>query len=248
MNVNNALSAAIAGLYRTFQGYRLGDDFEGCSHCVSETEDLSLKGKGLTELTCDDIRRYAFKAMTTWGTVEDFKHFLPRIFELAATSEDFPLDLEVAVGKLSYGKWRSWPEREQSAIELFLNAWWENALSRPLSDSTQCLAGDVLCSLAQVFDDIDSHLAHWDSRTDIEAALHLAAFIDWNFYSLYKKDRLGSAFWENEYTMRQAIALLKRPATRERLEWHFLMNSDGPHAYLLSEAAEKLGWWISKQS
>jgi hypothetical protein len=248
MKVNDALSDAIENLYRAFKRHRPSKEFGSCSHSVSEEEDLCIKEKQLTELSCDDLRRYAFKAMSTWGTVEDFRHFLPRIFELVATSGDFPIEIEVAIGKLDYGKWRSWAEVERIAVEHFISAWWSNALSQPLTDSTQLLADDVLCSIAQVCDDIDSHLTHWDSRVDVEAALHLAALIDWNFDSLCKKDRLGSAFWENEFTMRQAIAWLKRPAIRERLEHHFLTNSDSPHAYLLSEAADKVGWWISKQS
>ncbi len=195
-STNSELSYAIENLYRVFKRHRPGAEFQSCSHCVSETEDGELKGTRLKELTCDDISRYAFKAMTTWGTVEDFKHFLPRIFELVAVSEDFPIEIEVAIGKLAYGKWQSWPDHEIAAIEQFLAAWWNATLSTPFSESTQMLADDVLCSVAQVVESLDPYLAHWDLRTDLESGLHLAAFVDWNFNSLYKKDRIGGAFWE----------------------------------------------------
>ena len=243
---HNELLDSIENLYRTFKRYRPSEGFHSCSHCVSETADAELKEKSLSELTCNDIGRYAFKAMTTWGTVEDFKHFLPRILDLIVTNDDFPIDIEVAIGKLAYGEWRSWPAKERIAIEQFLEAWWKNVLSRPLSDSTLSLADEVLCSLAQVNEDIESYLAHWDSRSDIESSLHLAAFVDWNFNSIYAEDRIDGAFWEKEITMRQAVEWLRRPATRERLESHFLDHSDDPHAYFLSEAAEKLNWWTSK--
>ena len=240
------LSIAIENLYRTFKRYRPSEDFHGCSHCVSETADAELKQKKLAELTCDDMARYAFKAMTTWGTVDDFKHFLPRIMELVAINEEFPIEIEVAIGKLSYAQWLTWPEKERVVVEQFLEAWWKDTLSQPFSESARLLSRDVLCSLAQVVEDIDPYLSHWESRSDVEASLHLAAFIDRNFDSLDKKDRVGDAFWKQESTMLQAVEWLRRPATRERLERQFLEHCENPYAYLLSEAAEKLDWWTSK--
>ena len=243
---HNDLLDAIADLYRTFKRYGPSEGFHSCSHCVSETEDAELKEKSLSELTCDNLRRYAFKAMTTWGTVEDFKHFLPRILELVGTSDDFPVDVEIAIGKLAYGDWRAWPVKERLAIENFLETWWKDTLSRPLTDSTLSLADNVLCSVAQVVEQIAPYLSHWDLRSEVESSLHLAAFVDWNFNSLYKHDCIHGAFWEEKGTMREAVEWLKRPATRERLESQFLKHSDAPHAYLLSEAAQKLDWWTSK--
>jgi hypothetical protein len=242
----NELSQAIENLYRIFKRHRPGVDFESCSHCVSETEDVALKKKRLTDITNDDISRYAFKAMTTWGTVEDFKHFLPRIFELVATSEDFPIEFEVAIGKLAYGKWQFWPDHEIDAIEQFLSAWWNATLSTPFSESTSMLADDVLCSLAQVVENLDPYLAHWNSSTDLEAGLHLAAFVDWNFDSLYKKDRIDGAFWKEELTEQQTVEWLRTPERRLRLERLCTENPRHPFAYLLSEAAQKLEWWTSK--
>lgn len=242
----NELLHAIENLYRTFKHHRPGAEFQSCSHCVSETKDVELKAKRLKELTCDDISRYAFKAMTTWGTVEDFKHFLPRIFELVATSENFPIEIEVAIGKLAYGKWRSWPDHEIAAIEQFLAAWWNATLSTPFSESTHTLADQVLCSLAMVVENLDPYLDHWDSRRDLETGLHLAAFVDWNFDSLYKKDRIDRAFWKEELTKQQTVQWLRTPERRACLERLFVENPEHPFAYLLSEAAQKLEWWASK--
>jgi hypothetical protein len=246
--MNRELADAVENLYRTFDRYNPGKDFESCSHCVSEAEEAELKRKALRELTCDDVSRYAFKAMSTWGTVDDFKHFLPRIFELIATREDFPIDIQVAIGKLSEGKWLGWSRNEVTSIEQFLFAWWRGALSQPFLEGTRVLANDVLSRLARVVEDLDPYLCYWDSRNDIEAGLHLASFVDWNFESLYKKGRINGAFWDKLITSCQVLEWLARSKRRSHLEQLFLDNSNHPHAYLLSESAQKLEWWAAKRN
>src|SRR6185369_16388291 len=100
---------------------------KGCPCCVSNSDKEKIHSKRLRELDGDDLSRYAFKAMTTWGDTEDFKHYLPRIFELLSTT-DFIIDTFIVLGKLEYGKWKTWAEKEQIAIETFLYAWWANLI------------------------------------------------------------------------------------------------------------------------
>ncbi len=76
----------------------------------------------------EDISHYSFKAMTTWGDVEDFKHFLPRLLELSATT-GLAYGYEVVLGKLEYAKWNEWEETEKDAIRAFLLAWWTESLT-----------------------------------------------------------------------------------------------------------------------
>lgn len=61
------------------------------------------------------------------GDVEDFKHYLPRIFELLSTT-DFVVDTFVVLGKLNYGNWTCWPVDEQNAIKVFLLSWWYDSV------------------------------------------------------------------------------------------------------------------------
>src|SRR4051794_20200880 len=79
-----ALHMSIEALYSVFSAYPLRPHVMGCPCCVSEKDNHDLHARPLREFTCEHLRRYAFKAMTTWGKVEDFKHFLPRIFELSS--------------------------------------------------------------------------------------------------------------------------------------------------------------------
>jgi len=117
------LKSAIEDLYNRFSKYHLNTTIAGCSCCVSEQDRRMLHTKSLRNLNGDDLGKYSFKAMTTWGDVNDFKHFLPRIFELLVTTE-FPSDIFVVLGKLDYGKWKDWDTEETDALKKFLLAWW----------------------------------------------------------------------------------------------------------------------------
>jgi len=80
------LNASIEKLYATFARYPLRASMDACPCCVTDEDMGRLCSKELRGLEENDISLYAYKAMTTWGDVEDFKHFLPRIFELASAS------------------------------------------------------------------------------------------------------------------------------------------------------------------
>lgn len=121
------LKISIESLYTTFARYPFRSTIEGCPCCVSNTDKEKLHTKQLRQLDGEDLSRYASKAMTTWGDVDDFKHYLPRIFELLATT-DFIVDTFIVLGKLEYGKWESWAIEEQNSIRGFLLAWWTDVV------------------------------------------------------------------------------------------------------------------------
>jgi len=85
-----------------------------------------LHAKPLRELSKRDLDRYARSALTTWGDVDDFKHFLPRIFELIARHPGW--GDAVMFESLSRAQWDGWPQRERDAVRRFLEALWERAL------------------------------------------------------------------------------------------------------------------------
>lgn len=95
--------------------------------------------------------------MTTWGTVGDYKHFLPRLLELVPEPAGITceLDIEVLFGKLRYGKWDTWPEGEQRAIRHYLMALWRFALSVPMD---AYIIDEYLDGIGQVEDDMSSYL------------------------------------------------------------------------------------------
>src|SRR5262249_17812312 len=120
------VETAVAGSYRTFRDYPLNHGMQACPCCHEPDEGKILFEKKLSDLTAEGLWPYISTALTTWGDVNDFKHFLPRIFEVLAEKElgtsdrftDF-VDPENVTHKLRYGHWMDWPRQEQDAARHF---------------------------------------------------------------------------------------------------------------------------------
>lgn len=135
------LTQAHNALATAFAKYSLRGDTDGCPCCVSATDH--------TELRSGNLRRYAFKAMTTWGNEADFKHFLPALLSaLTPVSAYYPgvvhdgaCDLHCFANKLDYAHWQDWPTEEQEAVLGCLRAWWLVCLALLQQEFAEFLAG-----------------------------------------------------------------------------------------------------------
>lgn len=117
------LRDAIEGLYRVFARHPLAARIDGCPHCELDANERSLHAAPLRELGEEDFGRYPFKAMTTFGDVDDFRHFFPRIAELVTFEGAVgACDLATLASKLAYGAWQTWPEPERAAVLAWLTA------------------------------------------------------------------------------------------------------------------------------
>jgi len=135
-----ALTEATERLYRTLAAHPLRPVIAACPHCVESgtipTADReAMRQAALRSLDADHLRRYTTSALTTWGDDVDFRHFLPRLLELAAAEAFDDFVRWVLLSKLTYAVWRTWPEPERRAIEAFLFAVWERVLAAPPDDA-----------------------------------------------------------------------------------------------------------------
>lgn len=166
-------------LYRVFKPYRLGPGFSGCPCCVTVKDCQDLAAIPLRELTIPNVDRYVFKSLSTWGTVSEFKHFLPRLLELAW---DGFLDFqwpEVLLSKLKHGDWPTWPVVERNAITGYLNAFWLHHLHTSDDPPTCERVRTVLGGLAQTDgESFTPYLKMWSEQTALTPALQLASFVD----------------------------------------------------------------------
>lgn len=135
-------AAAVDELYSVFGHYPRPARVDGCPCCVGADESRPFCTTSLREIPCEAIRRYAGKALTTWGTVDDYKYFLPRILELSANPEH-GLELWLVASKLQYGGWDAWPDTERTAVSRFLRAGWRATLEAPpeYTEATEHLHG-----------------------------------------------------------------------------------------------------------
>ena len=172
-----ALKTAITNLYTTFAHYPFRSEIDGCPCCVSVQDQQKLSAKALNLMKSEDLSRYSFKAMTTWGDVEDFKHFLPRLLELSATT-GLAYGHEVVLGKLEYAKWNDWEETEKDAIRAFLLAWWTESVTKEVG-----LLVDFV-DLYTLLGDIDPLLYCWVINFEDNSFRNLVWFIQLNYYYL----------------------------------------------------------------
>ncbi len=106
---------------------------------------LVVENVPLHQRKASEFKSYEWKAITTLGSVDDYKHFLPRLLELCAeqhrrdvlfwgtrTADDWSpgLDLYMMSMKLEYAGARTWPEAERAALRAVGVAmwWWQLSL------------------------------------------------------------------------------------------------------------------------
>jgi hypothetical protein len=118
------LSRAIDDMYEAFDAYPLEARIDICPHCELDAAERRLHARPLRELTWADLGLYSFRAMTTFGDVEDFKHFLPRLVELYVRDHrGAPYTLFMVFGKIEAAGWTAWPSGEVAAIRAVVEAW-----------------------------------------------------------------------------------------------------------------------------
>lgn len=117
-------------LYSVFSSYAKPNRVIGSPITTNEGDDIRLLAKPLKSLTIEDFGTYPFKAITTWGTVEDFKYFLPRILELSYYSFSL-VDDSIFFDKILYSDWQNWREDEKKVFEEYLLGMWNDASQLP---------------------------------------------------------------------------------------------------------------------
>lgn len=194
MEESAELRLAIENLYATFASYPLREDTNACPCCHNPEGEKRVHRASLRKLNPSDLEEYATDALFVWGDETDFKHFLPRIFELAAAHGDEFVDPEVVLNKLHHADWQHWPDVEQSAVEQFLHALWRCILDgRPHEYYGWQIEG-WLCGIGKAVDDLSPYLKTWAEMETENARLNLAGFIaDTDFAN---PNCHATAYWE----------------------------------------------------
>lgn len=161
------LQNSIENLYATFLRYRLPEGWNSVLYDPLFTREATLRSTPVRKLTSQDLSVYSWKAMTTWGSVEDFKHFLPRLLELMTPWEENGIggfDPMMIGHKLSYAQWTKWPEREQSAVHDFYLALWSLEIMNTSLSRGRSL--QLLSTIAHAEASLTEFIEQWESDMD----------------------------------------------------------------------------------
>jgi len=115
----------IENLYLTFSKYTTSNMHYCDCGCIDPEDVKKLASKKLRDLEEDDFSSYHGSAMYTWGDLEHYKHFLPRVLEVYHQKGDSALiGLFDIISKLKYAEWETWDPAEVNAIKDFIYANW----------------------------------------------------------------------------------------------------------------------------
>lgn len=171
-------------LYAAFAKYPHPRSMDGCPCCTSPEQSARLLAIPLNQVPSERLERYAFKATTTWGSLDQYRFFLPRILELSRKGE-LLCDVEVTLAKLAYNGFPSWSVDEQSAMIAYLHDWLQESVSEP---HLGCF-DSIICGAAQITD-IEPFLQAADRFDNAIAARYQVNF------ARSDKRRLTNSFWE----------------------------------------------------
>jgi hypothetical protein len=214
------LAAAVETLYQVFRRYELRSSTDPWPCCHSPQDEVSIHRKPLHKLSSSDLQQYAMDAIYTWGTGDDFKHVLPRLFELLVT-EDF-VDAAGAFSRLSYESyssthWRTWPEEERDAILRYFDALWEAALISEPDNPPFDGAHDWIEAIAQAEYDLTKYLDRWLQSQSPNAHRSLASMILSEGLPNTKSPTVG--YWAGHRDQWQQLNdWLRHPEVKAKLE------------------------------
>src|SRR4051812_25477722 len=186
------LSAAITDLYRASQA-QAPLEVDACPCCASNEQLVTLLEVPLRELTAAQLSFYGSRAISTVGSIDDFRYFWPRLAELAAaetsTSHLYP---EILFGKVAEANWRGWPTQEQRATESYGAA----LIVRMRDDAFDARDVDQwVCAVGQFIEDVTPLLDEALLGSGAAARQNLFGLYDWNRRSIEKHGSLHNRFW-----------------------------------------------------
>lgn len=179
----------------------------------------TLTAAPLRELTGEQIGPYSGWAITTVGDDRDYRHFLPRIFELAIEEPVWLGTIPaVTASRLNIAGWRNWPEPQKtSVLSFFRSAFWASLEQNPEEGQPASL---WLCALLLLGESASATFEKWLLCVSINARLQMAAFIMEERRHLRRHHDIRTPFWEDvDVAVRQNVAaLLMSRATIEFLQ------------------------------
>jgi len=179
----------------------------------------ALTAVPLRDLSDEVIGPYSGWAITTVGSAQDYRYFLPRILALAVTSTgSVGADPPVIVGRLKMSHWETWPTAQCDAV---LNLFETAFLFALEGEGRGWMDSEIwLCGLARLDRPMEPFLLAWAEANSAEAGLQLSHFVRGNAKRLARGDSIASGFWEDvDTSVRQQVSTwLLSDQVRDRLE------------------------------
>ena len=224
-----SIKEAIANLYLVFSKYTTSDMFYCDCGCIEEEDVRKLASKKLRDLDEDDFCSYHGSALYTWGDLNHYKHFLPRILEVHHQKEGRGLiDLYDMISKLDYASWSTWDQIEVQAIKDFIWADWNELLHARMT----VLEIDVIENY-NFFLTLGKLLNAWKLECNSKSLKNFVHFFYQNGTRLLSKDlKLNGETYTNDLR-----SFLAKPCLIEILEKEFFHADENDKNYAAKVSA-----------
>jgi hypothetical protein len=196
--MNTRLKNNISSLYKIFEKYPSNIKMNGSPLYGEKLIEWNkeLLSKPLNELTETDLSRFTGKVITTWGDIDDFKHFLPRIFELTAELKT-PYEVWITFDKLTLAEWTSWDIAEQQVVQEFMLALWENLLNDG-SVKAECEFQNYFSALANFYPKFIDLITIWSNLNSKSSIKHLSNLLINEQHSLFDRNKISGFYSKME--------------------------------------------------
>lgn len=174
-----ALLSSLEQCYTIFAHYPFPADLYSSPLRDAESIKRQLRSRPLRQLDGEELGPYASWAMTTVGDDRDYRHFLPRILELAVVTNSYHgVEPQQIANKLIYASWTKWPQSEQDAVSSLFVAAFLDCLAKHPEDSMHS-AEDWLCGVAILGLPIGPLLQAWLLQPGVNATLNMTDLNRW---------------------------------------------------------------------
>jgi hypothetical protein len=201
----------------------------------------TLSSAPLRELSGEQIGPYSGWAITTVGDERDYRHFLPRIFEISVSDPAWlGVVPPVMASRLNMGSWREWPAEQRAAALKFFRAAFAAVIER--HPHSAHAADEWFCALVTLGESPSLNFERWRSSKSPHAALQLASFVINEARHLVRHEEVRGSFWEDvpEGKRREIAALLVSDAARHFLEAASGRVSEEDRFFLVDAALAEL--------
>jgi len=219
MIANDALRSAVERGYEVFAREPRPTHWRAAPSRDGDALLRMLTAAPLRDLSDDAIGPYSSWAITTVGSAQDYRYFLPRILALAVANTGWVgADPPVIASRLMMSQWETWPAVQRHAVlNLFETAF---LCSLEGEGSAWMDTENWLCGLARLDQPLESFLHAWEAATAAVAGLQLSRFVSGSAKRLGRGGSIGGGFWDEVHvSVRQRVGawLLSEPV-RRRLE------------------------------
>ncbi len=228
------LHSSIENLYQVFAQYHAPEhiDFSPLLS-VAHEDAVALYRTPLRQIESQALWRYSFHALNTWGQNEDFKHFLPRMFDLLWLEPGWT-ESEILIAKLEQAEWSQWPAKEHDAVVKYLTELFHVLLS---SFPSKIRIDEIIAGVAQLDGILTPFLRIWTDTKNLPATLHIASLINEEREALWRHGKIGKRYGGGRETLTQWIT---SESIEQRIEDTFMDNPHNPHSDILAAASDIL--------